>query len=209
MLAEKIDEKSIIQSAWVSDEQQFKQAYVESIATDIKTGEKSYNSFQNIMKKLVVIRGQNISIGENNRKNEQLLYEMQQILDGKSYELEFGKFKDMEHTIKVQDTVSTDIPKKQNKLSFTQRIARFFEKHEPLMNISIIKNFVRKQVDVLPPARNQEENSVFSLTSKRNDFINEISNNGEFRKLQPVQTTNEKNTNLGEIHKQISEENER
>lgn len=209
MLAEKIDEKSIVQSAWVSDEQQFKQAYVESIATDIETGEKSYNSFQNIMKKLVVIRGQNISIGENNRKNEQLLYEMQQILDGKSYELEFGKFKDIEHKIKVQDTVSTDIPKKQNKLSFTQRIARFFEKHKPLMNISIIKNFVRKQVDVLPHARNQEENSVSSLTSKRNDFINEISDNGEFRKLQPVQTTNEKNTNLGEIHKQISEENER
>ena len=61
MLAEKIDEKSIVQSAWVSDEQQFKQAYVESIATDIETGEKSYNSFQNIMKKLVVTRGQNIN----------------------------------------------------------------------------------------------------------------------------------------------------
>ena len=209
MLAEKIDEKSIVQSAWVSDEQQFKQAYVESIATDIEIGEKSYNGFQNIMKKLVVTRGQNISIGENNKKNEQLLSEMQQILDGKSYELESGKFKDMEHTIRTEDTISTDIPERENKISFTQRIARFFEKHKTLMNISIIKNFVRRHLDVLPPARNQEENNVSTLNSRRNDFINEISNNGEFRKLQPLQTTNEKNINLGEIHKQISEENER
>lgn len=209
MLAEKIDEKSIVQSAWVSDEQQFKQAYVESIATDIETGEKSYNSFQNIMKKLVVTRGQNISIGENNRKNEQLLSEMQQILDGKSYELESGKFKDMEHTMKAEDTISTDIPEKENKLSFTQRIARFFEKHESLMNIPIFKKFVTKHLNALPPAKNQNENNLSTINSRRNDFINEISNNGEFRKLQPLQTINEKDTNLGEIHKQISEENER
>ena len=209
MLAEKIDEKSIVQSAWVSDEQQFKQAYIESIWTDIETGEKSYNSFQNIMKKLVVTRGQNISIGENTKKNELLLSEMQQILDGKSYELESGKFKDMKHTTGTEDTISTDMPERENKLSLSQRIARFFEKHKPLMNISIVKNFVRRQLDVLPPARNQEENNTSSLNRRRNDFINEISNNGEFRKLQPLQTTNERNQGLEEINKQISEENER
>ena len=209
MLAEKIDEKSIVQSAWVSDEQQFKQAYLESIWADIETGEKSYNSFQNIMKKLVVTRGQNISIGENTQKNELLLSEMQQILDGKSYELESGKFKDMKHTTRTEDTISTDMPERENKLSLSQRIARFFEKHKPLMNISIVKNFVRRQLDVLPPARNQEENNASTLNSRRNDFINEISNNGEFRKLQPLQATNERNQGLEEINKQISEENER
>ena len=209
MLAEKIDEKSIVQSAWVSDEQQFKQAYIESIWTDIETGEKSYNSFQNIMKKLVVTRGQNISIGENTKKNELLLSEMQQILDGKSYELESGKFKDMKHTTRTEDTISTDMPERENKLSLSQRIARFFEKHKPLMNISIVKNFVRRQLDVLPPARNQKENNASTLNSRRSDFINEISNNGEFRKLQPLQTTNERNQGLEEINKQISEENER
>ena len=77
------------------------------------------------------------------------------------------------------------------------------------MNISIVKNFVRRQLDVLPPARNQEENNASTLNSRRNDFINEISNNGEFRKLQPLQTTNERNQGLEEINKQISEENER
>ena len=209
MLAEKIDEKSIVQSAWVSDEQQFKQAYVESIGADIETGEKSYNSFQNIMKKFVVTRGQNISISENNKKNEQLLSEMQQILDGKSYELESGKFKDMEHTIKTADTVSTNIPEKENKLSFTQRIAKFFEKHKSLMNIPIFKKFVAKHLNALPPAKNQNESNLSTINSRRNDFINEISNNGEFRKLQPLQIANERNTNLEELHKQISEENER
>ena len=77
------------------------------------------------------------------------------------------------------------------------------------MNISIVKNFVRRQLDVLPPARNQEENNASTLNSRRNDFINEISNNGEFRKLQPLQATNERNQGLEEINKQISEENER
>lgn len=77
------------------------------------------------------------------------------------------------------------------------------------MNISIVKNFVRRQLDVLPPARNQKENNASTLNSRRSDFINEISNNGEFRKLQPLQTTNERNQGLEEINKQISEENER
>lgn len=209
MLAEKTGEKSIVQSAWVSDEQQFKQAYIKSITKDKKTGEKSYNSFQNIMKNLVITRGQNISIGENNRKNEQLLSELQQLLDGKSYDLESGKFKNMEHTIRTENTISTDISENENKLSFTQKIARFLEKNKTLMNIPIVKNFVRKQLDILPPAKNQVENNVSSLNNRRNDFVNEISNNKEFRKLEPFQITNEKNVNLDEIHKQISEEKEK
>ncbi len=209
MLAEKIDEKSIVQSAWVSDEQQFKQAYIESIWADVETGEKSYNSFQDIMKKLVVTRGQNISIGENNRKNEQLLSEMQQILDGKSYELESGKFKDMKHTTRTENNISTNIPEKENKLSFTQKVAKFLEKHESLMNIPILKKFVTKHLNALPPTKNQNENNLSNLNSRRSDFINEISNNGEFRKLQPLQTTNERSQDLEKINKQISEENER
>lgn len=208
-MKEKLDEKSIVQSAWISDEQQFKQAYIKTIATDVETGEKSYNSFQNIMKKLVVTRSQNINIGENNKKNEQLLSEMLQILDGKFQKLESGKFKDMEHTITAEDTISSNIAEKKDKLSFTQRIARFFKNHKTLMNISIIENFVRKQLDVLPPTGNQEENDISTLNSRRNDFINELSNNGNLRKIQPLQISNEKNTNLKEVHNQISEETEK
>ena len=94
---------------------------------------------------------------------------------------------------------------KENKLSLSQRIARFFEKHKTLMNISIIKNFVEKQLNVLPPAGNQEENNTSTSNSKRNDFVKEISNNGEFKKLKPLQPvrTNEQD------NKRNNEQNER
>lgn len=87
-------------------------------------------------------------------------------------------------------------------MSFTQKVARFFEKHESLMNIPIVKSFVIKQLNVLPPAREQEENNGSSLNSRRNNFINELSNNGKYRKLEPIQ-------NSEVINKQIIEENER
>lgn len=209
MLAEKVNEKLIIQHAWASDEQHFKQAYIESMAPDLETGEKSYNSFQNIMKKLVVTREQNINIGENNRKNEQLLSEIQQILDGKSYEIKSVKFIDMERSIKTETTISTDIAKKENTLSFIQRIAIFFQKHNSLMNVSIIKNFVRKQLDVLPPAKNQEKNNVSTFRSKRSAFINELTNNEDFRNSQHLGTTNEKSQSLEKINKQIHNNDER
>lgn len=209
MLAEKVDEKSIIQSAWNSDEQQFKQTYVKSVGADIETGEKSYNSFQNIMRKLVVARSQDMGIAEYNNKSKQLLSEMQQVLDGKSYELESTKLKDMKHITKTEGAISTEAPEKENKLSFTQRIAKFFEKHESLMNVSFINNFVRKQLDILPPARNQNENNISTASSKENDFINRISNNGEFRKLQPHRNITERTSSLEEINKQVDQDNER
>ncbi len=81
-----MDEKSIIKAAWSSDEQQFKQAYIKSLGLDLETGEKSYNGFQNIMRKLKVTREQNISISESKKENEQLLSELKQVLDGKTRE---------------------------------------------------------------------------------------------------------------------------
>ncbi len=114
----------------------------------------------------------------------------------------------MKHSITTENNISINTPEKENKLSFTQKIAKFLEKHESLMNIPIFKNFVRKQLNTLPPARNQEGNNVSTLNSRRNDFINELSNNGKFLKIQSQQT-NEERHNLGEINKQINEENEK
>ena len=209
MLAEKLDEKSIIQSAWNSDEQQFKQTYIKSVGADIETGEKSYNSFQNIMKRLVIARSKDIGVAEYNSKSKQLLSEMQQVLDGKSYELEPTKLEDTKHITRIEGIISTEVPEKENKLSFTQRIAKFFEKHESLMNVPFINNFVRKQLDILPPARNQTENNISTASSKENDFINRISNNGELRKLQPHRSITERTSSLEEINKQVNQENER
>jgi len=210
MLAEKMDEKSIVQSAWNSDEQQFKQAYIESVSTDKETGKESYNSFQNIMKHLVSTREENTSISENIQKENQLLSKFQQILDGKSCEVESNKSQDVNHAINPLAPLSIDLSKQTNKLSFTQKIARFFEKQKPLMNISIIKNFVRNQLDVLPPAKNQEEYNASTFTCRRHDLINRLSLNGKLRNLPPLPTTNEKNQSLEKISRQITtEENER
>lgn len=209
MLSEKLDEKLIVQSAWVSDEKQFKQSYIKSIATDIETGEKSYNNFQNIMKRLVITRGhKNISLAEYYTRNKQLLAELQQILDEKNFELKVNQFVDIEHTPITDDVVSTNIPEEETKLSFTQKIAKFLEKHQSLMNISIFKNFVTKHLHSLPPSETQTENTSSNSHDKRNDFINELSNNGELKKLQPLQVSNEKSTNLKEVHRQINEKNE-
>ena len=97
MLADKVDEKLIIQAAWNSDEQQLKQSYIRALGKGNEIGEQSYNRFQDGMKKLVVIRGQDLSISESNRRNEEKLSELQQIFDGKSTELESSKFKDIEY----------------------------------------------------------------------------------------------------------------
>ena len=203
-----MNEKSIIQAAWNSDEQQFKQTYIKSIGKDMTDGEKSYQQFQEGMKRLIVTRGQNISIGENNRKNETILSEMQQILDGKSHSLETTKFKDIKSTINPEENIPLNAQKKEKNLSFFQKIAKFFEKHKTLMSIPFIRNSAEKQLNVLPPAREQEENHISSFNSQRDNFINELSHNGEYRKLVPLKN-NEERQNSEEIKKQIVEENER
>ena len=189
MLSDKMDEKSIIQAAWNSDEQQFKQAYIKSIGKDMTEGEKSYQQFQEGMKRLIVTRGQ-------------------QILDGKIHSLETTKFKDIKGTIKPEDHIPSNASKVEKKLSFSQKIAKFFEKHKTLMNIPFIRNFTEKQLNVLPPAREQEENYISSFNSQRTNFINELSHNGEYRKLNPIKS-NEARQNSEEIKRQIVEENEK
>ena len=207
MLSEKMDEKSIIQSAWNSDEQQFKQDYIKSIGKDITEGEESYYQFQEGMKRLRVIYERE-SIRENNRKNEQLLSEMQQLLDGKSNSLESTKFKSINNTIKPEDHIQSNIPKVEKDLSLAQKVAKFLEQHKTLMNIPFIRNFTQTQLNVLPPAREQEENHISSFNSQRDNFINELSHNGEYRKLTPIKN-NEERQNSEKTKRQIIEENER
>lgn len=127
MLSDKMDEKSIIQAAWNSDEQQFKQAYIKSIGKDMTEGEKSYQQFQEGMKRLIVTRGQNISVGKNNRKNETILSEMQQILDGKIHSLETTKFKDIKGTIKPEDHIPSNASKVEKNYHFLKRLLNFLK----------------------------------------------------------------------------------
>ena len=207
MMSEKVDEKSIIEAAWNSDEQHLKQSYINSMKMDITAGEKSYNLFKECMKRLVVIREQNMNIGENNRKNESVLSEMQQILDEKSDRIESSKFKDIEHATRTEEHTSSKAPVMENNLSFAQKIARFFEKHKTLMNIPFIRNFTDKQLNVLPPAR-EEENNISSFNDKRNNFMNELSNNGEYRKLEPIKN-NEERQDSENVNRPIVEKDEK
>lgn len=207
MLAKKIDEKSIVQAAWNSNEQQLKQAYIEALGKGNEIGEQSYNCFQEGMRKLVVTRGQNLSLNELNIKDEKTLSELQQIFDGKSIEFESSKFKDIEH--KPLQKISTVKHNEETRFSFSQKIARFLEKHQSLMNVPFVKNFVNKQLNVLPPAIQHEKvDNTHSTNSKRIEFINELSNNGELKKITPLQHSQEKQ-NIQGIKKQIIEETER
>lgn len=207
MLAEKANEKLIVQAAWNSNEQQLKQAYIEALGKGNEIGEQSYNVFQEGMRKLVITRGQNLSLNESNLKNEKILSELQQIFDGKSIELESGKFKDMEHKSLQENPIVSH--NEETKFSFSQKIARFLEKHQSLLNIPFVKNFVNKQLNVLPPAIQQERiNNLHFTNNKRIEFINELSNNGELKKITPLQHSQEEQ-NIQEIKKQIIEENEK
>lgn len=208
MLAEKVNEKSIIQSAWNSDEQQFKHSYIESITKDIEIGEKSYNGFQEGMKKLVIIRQQNMDITENNKKNNEILSQIQQVLDGKDCDIKLNKFEDIKHPIIPKDNIPTSVPKKENNLSFRQKIAKFLKGHELLMNIPFVTSFVQKQLNILSPAvTEQDKNNSSSFSNQRDKLVNRLSNNGEYRKLKPLQA-NEEQQISEEIDNQLIEENE-
>lgn len=208
MLAEKTNEKAIIQSAWNSDEELFKQTYIESIEKNSKAGERSYDEFQMIMQKLVATREQNLNIDKKNLKNKQLLSQLQQTLDGKSYEHESSNFKEIEHTISTDDQLATFMPPKRSKLSFTQNIAKFLEKHEFLRNISIFKKIVAKHFNALPPVKDQDGNGVSPLSSEKNDFFGELLSNVKSNE-EPLEITNKEKEDLKEINKPVKEEKRR
>ena len=61
----------------------------------------------------------------------------------------------------------------------------------------------------MPPAREQEQKDTMpTLNDKRIEFINELSNNGELRKIAPLQHSKE-NQELEQLHKLVIEETER
>lgn len=71
----------------------------------------------------------------------------------------------------------------QNKLTLKQKVAQFLQKNNLFMNLSFVDKFVHQQLDVLPAPRQEirETNSI------RGNFINELTNFGEYRNLPPIQ----------------------
>ena len=77
------------------------------------------------------------------------------------------------------------------------------------MNVPFVKKFVDRQLNVLPPAKEQEQKEPISTSNnKRIEFINELSNNGELRKIAPLQHSKEKQE-LEQLQKRVIEETER
>ena len=77
-----------------------------------------------------------------------------------------------------------------NKLSLKQKVARFLQKNNLFMNLSFVKKFVHKQMDILPEQIEVRENieySVIPTNKKREDFLNSLTNFGQYRDLPPIQ----------------------
>ena len=75
------------------------------------------------------------------------------------------------------------------KMSFSQKVAKFLGKYQSLMKIPFIKNFVNKKLNVLPPAKNYIEISEIRVNNgKREQFLNGLSNNEKYKKLEYKQT---------------------
>lgn len=181
MLAEKVDEKSIIRAAWESDEDKFKKAYIEAIAPDEEKGEKSYNTFKDDINWLSCIRENPGSISREITESKKTLSELQQIINGEITERpKFQYHKDIEDTKIPEDIKSTNLPDQEESLSFSKKFAKFLSKHNSLMKVPFIKKYVDKHFPTLPPAESES-----SDWSKRTIFINGLTNNGEYLYLQP------------------------
>ena len=76
----------------------------------------------------------------------------------------------------------------ENKLTLKQKVAQFLQRNNLFMNLSFVDKFVRKQLDVLPPATQETRNTNTRAVGRtRQDFIDSITNFGQYRNLSPIQ----------------------
>ncbi len=84
----------------------------------------------------------------------------------------------------------------EKKLSLKQRIAQFLQKNNLFMNMSFVEKFVHQQLDVLSePTQDIRESGTNNNTTRetstpnktREDFINKLTNFGEYKNLPPIQ----------------------
>lgn len=88
-----------------------------------------------------------------------------------------------QQTQQSQYVLSQEMPQ-DSKLTIRQRIAKFLQKNDMLMNIPFIEKFVGNQLNVLPPPTHQR---TATINSSRENFVNWLSNNGKYRNLPTIQ----------------------
>lgn len=91
-----------------------------------------------------------------------------------------------------------------NKLTLKQRFAHFIQNNKIFMNLSFVKNFVDKQINVLPPASKEQQQSP--KTTKQ-DFYNYVTNFGKNRNLPPIQRMSDPQK-LDEMRKKMEQNQE-
>lgn len=76
-------------------------------------------------------------------------------------------------------TIRQDNSQMQNDYTMKQKVARFFSKHKLLIRIPFIKKYVEKNLNLLQSGN--ERVNQYSQRQIRNNFVNELSNNGYYR----------------------------
>lgn len=77
--------------------------------------------------------------------------------------------------------------KNENKLSLRQKIARFLQKNNLFMNLPFVKKFVHKEMYILPEHTESRNIITVSSNKSREDFLNSLTNFGQYRNLPPIQ----------------------
>ena len=101
---------------------------------------------------------------------------------------EFGEIIRPARQEKQEQSPEPEQQQSENKLTLQQKVAQFLQRNNLFMNLSFVDKFVRKQLDVLPPATQEIRNTNTRAVGRtREDFMNELTNFGQYRNLPPIQ----------------------
>lgn len=101
---------------------------------------------------------------------------------------EFGEIIRPARQEKQEQSPEPEQQQSENKLTLKQKVAQFLQRNNLFMNLSFVDKFVRKQLDVLPPATQEIRNTnTRAIGRTREDFMNELTNFGQYRNLPPIQ----------------------
>lgn len=143
--------------------------------TVIRNGDFDVPNIENKLGMISEIAGiENKTIGNDNIERNYSQEQNIQMPEGYSIN-EFGEI--------IRHTKEERQEQTQNKLTLKQKVAQFLHKNNLFMNLSFVDKFVHQQLDVLPEP-NQE---IRETNSTRGNFINELTNFGEYRNLPPIQ----------------------
>lgn len=105
-------------------------------------------------------------------------------------EYSINEFGEIIRPVREEKQIQENINVQPNESKFTlkQKVAQFLQKNNLFMNLSIVDKFVNRQLNVLPPSRQETRNSSTQFVNKtRENFINKLTNFGAYRNLPPIQ----------------------